>query len=65
MEKLLELAKQSGIKAQSETAISPAELTFAKLIIDECLCLVDDENGMDIERFIVMREDIKKYFGVE
>ena len=36
MNKLLELAKQSKLKANSENAISPAEREFAKLIIEYC-----------------------------
>lgn len=65
MEKLLEFAKEAGLKGQSETALSPQEQKFAELIIKECLCLVDDENGMDIEHFVRMRKDIKQYFGIE
>jgi hypothetical protein len=65
MNRLLEIAKQAGIKGSSEAALSPQELTFAKLIVDECLCLVDDENGMDVERFVRMCDDIRQYFGVE
>lgn len=33
---ILELAKQAGLKAQSETALSPQELKFARLLIEEC-----------------------------
>jgi hypothetical protein len=41
MEKILELAKQAGIKAQSETALSPQELEFAKLLIEYCGQFID------------------------
>jgi len=35
-ERILELAKQAGLKFPSETAMSPVELKFAELIVREC-----------------------------
>lgn len=37
MERILELAKQAGLKAWSESALSPQEKKFAELIIEECI----------------------------
>ena len=34
-ERILELAKQAGLKFSSETAMSPVELKFAELIVRE------------------------------
>jgi hypothetical protein len=34
--RILELAKQAGLKSLSETAISPQEQKFAELIVREC-----------------------------
>ena len=36
-ERILELAKQAGLKFPSETAMSPVELKFAELIVRECI----------------------------
>lgn len=35
-ERILELAKQAGLKYSSETQLSPAEQKFAELIAQEC-----------------------------
>jgi hypothetical protein len=35
-QRILELAKQAGIKANSEQALSPQEQLFAELIVREC-----------------------------
>ena len=39
-ERILELAKRAGIKANSEQAMSPQEQLFAQLIVQECLAQV-------------------------
>ena len=36
-ERILELAKQAGLKFPSETAMSPVELKFAELIVAKCV----------------------------
>jgi len=36
-ETILELAKQAGLKFPSETALSPPEIKFAELIIQQCI----------------------------
>ena len=35
-ERILELAKQAGLKFPSEEALSPVEIKFAELIVEEC-----------------------------
>ena len=54
-ERILELAKQAGLKFPSEEALSPVEIKFAELIIEECCDYVRAIDAMEI----------KKHFGVE
>lgn len=68
-EHILELAKQAGVSAQSETTLHPNQVKFAELLINECIGVVNkrymgDNNREDFE---VRRcvEDLKKHFGVE
>ena len=68
-EHILELAKQAGVSAQSETTLHPNQVKFAELIVQECIGVVDkrymgDNNREDFE---VRRcvEDLKKHFGVD
>ena len=42
--RVLELAKQAGLKAPSESCLSPFEKKFAELIIRECAAIVNDNN---------------------
>lgn len=57
-ERILELAKQAGIKANSEQALSPQEQLFAELIVRECVSICED-NDSDCAL------EIGEYFGVE
>jgi len=43
-QRILELAKQAGLKFPSETAMSPVELEFAQLIVRECTAALFDES---------------------
>lgn len=54
MERILELAKQVGIKGSSESALSPQEQKFAELIIKECSGFTDP----------VTQKLMLKHFGV-
>lgn len=70
--RILELAKQAGLKAESETALSPVEQKFSELIVRECLEVVEkqfgggDGDGIEWDRAITFTyEDIERYFGVE
>ena len=40
-ERILEIAKQAGLKFPSETALSPQEKKFAELIVRDCASKVD------------------------
>ena len=62
---LLALAKQAGLKAQSETALSPQELKFARLLIEECLFVVGDETKGNWEVRTEIWNDIKSRFGMD
>ena len=64
-ERILELAKQAGLKFPSETAMSPVELKFAELIVKKCMSLVSEPGPdmNDTERGILAQ--IKHHFGVE
>ena len=63
---ILELAKQAGVSAQSETTLHPNQVKFAELIVSECIGILNrrymgDNNREDME---VRRcvEDLKKHF---
>jgi len=60
-EQILELAKRSGLKSPTETALSPAERMFAELIVRECIDVMkqNDYHGE------WLGERIKEHFGVK
>ena len=60
-ERILELAKQAGLKFPSETAMSPVELKFAELIVRECISELRDAFDMTIEE----GNHLKEHFGIE
>ena len=78
-ELILELAKKAGLKFSSETAMSPVELKFAELIVQECADVIQKEvsfkykDGGETEEFmgghyagsLLARVLIKKHFGVK
>lgn len=57
--RILSLAKQAGLKSQSETALSVSEAKFAELIVDE-ICKIVQLDGE-----ILLPMIIKEHFGVE
>ena len=59
---MLELAKQAGLKFPSEVALSPPEIKFAQLIVQECMSF-QDEAGV-YSKFD-MADAIAQHFGVE
>jgi uncharacterized protein with HEPN domain len=68
-ERILELAKQAGLKFSSETAMSPVELKFAKLIIGhatECVrdVLRDENSDLSYEAASQVQNRIREYFGL-
>ena len=65
-ERILKLAKQAGVSAQSETTLHPNQVKFAELVVRECIGILNrrymgDNNREDME---VRRcvEDLKKHF---
>jgi len=67
-ERILELAKQAGLKFPSETAMSPVELKFAELIVKECCDVLQTEtirhDGYGYNQGFLHKK-IKHHFGVE
>ena len=68
-ERILQLAKQAGLKFPSETALSPVEIKFAQLIVRDCIEAIQNESmnsDDDWERGLRIAEGaIQKHFGVE
>jgi len=68
-ERILELAKQAGLKFPSETAMSPVELKFAELIVRECIQAIQIESMNSSDEFehgLRFAEGaILDHFGVE
>ena len=60
-ERILELAKQAGIKANSEQAMSPQEQLFAELIVKDC----DIYARRNWEHGALLGGDLLNHFGVE
>jgi hypothetical protein len=63
-ERILELAKKAGLKFSSETAMSPVELKFAELIIEDCICVVDSavHHRLPASSYV---DVIREHFAVE
>jgi len=64
-ERILELAKQAGLKFPSETAMSPVELKFAELIVQECAEFANNHNEEVEGVTLGVGPALKKHFGVE
>jgi exo-beta-1,3-glucanase (GH17 family) len=74
-QRILELAKQAGIKANSEQAMSPQEQLFAELIVQECISVINTKAAEvpvedEYERMWKMGTEfavyqIEKHLGVE
>lgn len=72
MDRLLELAKEAGLKAQSEIALSPAEKKFAEALINECaVCITKPKIASEFPHDIATKElvqvlvnDMKNHFGI-
>ena len=61
--RILQLAKQAGLKFPSEEALSPVEIKFAELIVKECMKLNSKELSITaIERLLPLYAE---HFGVE
>ena len=68
-ELILELAKKAGLKFPSETAMSPVELEFAKLIVQECIQTIQNESMNSNDEWEyglrIAQGAIQTHFGVE
>ena len=68
-DRILELAKQAGLKFPSETAMSPVELEFAKLIVQECIQTIQNESMNSNDEWEyglrIAQGAIQTHFGVE
>lgn len=65
--RILEIAKEAGLKFPSETALSPAEEKFAELIARECVKIVEDQRDPHTLNYSPKARtaaDIKYYFGL-
>lgn len=64
-ENILELAKQAGVSAQSETTLHPNQVKFAELIVEECCKVLQSEviqhEGYGYNQF-ALHNKIKKHF---
>ena len=70
-ERILQLAKQAGLKFLSETALSPVEIKFAELIVKECMDIardvgnISDPDDFALDRCYEIEQRIQDRFGVE
>lgn len=64
--RILQLAKQAGLKFPSEEALSPVEIKFAELIVRDLIDSMIKRYGDDDELPIQEIEFfVKEHFGVE
>lgn len=61
--RFVELAKQAGLKAQSETDISPQEQLFAELIVKECVAFIGSRPYSEL--IWDKKKKLLEYFGIE
>ena len=59
--RILELAKQAGLKFPSEEALSPVEIKFAELIVRQCADITDSIG----EHGYIASEEMLEQFGVK
>ena len=62
-ERILELAKQAGLKFPSEEALSPVEIKFAELIVRECAKRAEVYAYMS-PNFNALAEELRSMIGV-
>ena len=66
--RILQLAKQAGLKFPSEEALSPVEIKFAELIVRECMGIcyrTDTEYEGHKVKSTVIASKVAEHFGVE
>jgi hypothetical protein len=78
-ERILELAKQCGLKSQSDISLSPQEQKFAELVVLKCVNICEESSiPFDIEIWLnstkkemtaltalALADKIKEHFEVE
>ena len=77
-ERILQLAKQAGLKFPSEEALSPVEIKFAELIVRECIDKIETYRipvgnsaagemacEWTYDALKEIRDEIKEHFGVK
>ena len=62
-ERILQLAKQAGLKFPSEEALSPVEIKFAELIVEECAKRAEVYAYMS-PNFNALAEELRSMIGV-
>lgn len=62
---MLELAKLARLKGQSEIALSPHEKEFGKLIIKECIDILESITFNNSDEMELAVDKIKEHFGLE
>lgn len=66
-ERILEIAKQAGLKFPSEATLSPAEIKFFRLIVSECASIAksaDDDTWKRDDKGTEIAKNIQQHFGV-
>ena len=58
-ERILQLAKQAGLKFPSEEALSPVEIKFAQLIVEECAQRAEAYAYMS-QNFTALAEELRR-----
>ena len=69
-ERIKELAVEAGMivgepNGFDMTRLMPKEVKFAELIVQECLDVINQSNGVGDDDVIKISKDVEKHFGVE
>lgn len=64
-QRILEFAKQAGLKGFFEEDLSPPEKVFVQLIVRECAEFARQHNLEKADRSHLIHRAIKQHFGVE
>ena len=69
-ERIKQLAVEAGMivgepNGFDMTRLMPKEVKFAELIVQECLDVINQSNGVGDDDVIKISKDVEKHFGVE
>jgi hypothetical protein len=64
-QRILALAKRAGLKHPSEEALSPMEIKFAQLIVEQCAEIADEQCVMALDQPIGVGQELLHQFGVD